>query len=531
MEGICDQICINKINSHECECVDGYVKNGSRCLAINGLYFHCFYALNLMYCVSKFDLSEPEDLIPTIIFANSINIQKLYLNGSLFSINSSVTVKEGLALDFSHRNHTACWITHEEKQEKQALMECAFVDNLLETWTFPKADLFPLSTVNQMAFDWISSNWYFLDDSKEMIFMCNGTLAVCIVVIDVELSKPRAIALDPTKGYLFFTEWGSTAPLLERSKLDGSNRTRLVEHKIVYPYGITIDFPNEHIYWVDTYLDFIERINYDGSGRHTIIRGLPVRNLYGITLFEQYLYVTSWHTNSIIAVNKFNHSDIRTLMSNLTRPFSIHVYHRQRQPIVEHPCSTNNGGCDHICITHYTGKSRKPVALCRCLAGHRLVRGGQCVIAKQSHFLLYARGRPGTIKGVTMGVTAKKEEAMVPITSLSRPTALDFDARSQFIYYSDVQRFVIERQTINGSKREVYLDKGLNNCEGLAIDWMGRNLYWTDEGLLSVFVARLDNSEIKKRLVHGNMSHPRAIVVDPKRGYESYKSIFFFNLF
>jgi hypothetical protein len=129
-----------------------------------------------------------------------------------------------------------------------------------------------------------------------------------------------------------------------------------------------------------------------------------------------------------------------------------------------------------------------------------------------------------------MGVTAKKEEAMVPITSLSRPTALDFDARSQFIYYSDVQRFVIERQTINGSKREVFLDKGLNNCEGLAIDWMGRNLYWTDEGLLSVFVARLDNSEIKKRLVYGNMSHPRAIVVDPKRGYESYKSIFLSNL-
>jgi hypothetical protein len=71
---------------------------------------------------------------------------------------------------------------------------------------------------------------------------------------------------------------------------------------------------------------------------------------------------------------------------------------------------------------------------------------------------------------------------------------------------------------VDGSVREKVLEQGINNCEGLAVDWMGRNLYWTDEGLMSISVARLDNVAMKKLLVFGNMFHPRAIVVDPKRG-------------
>lgn len=75
---------------------------------------------------------------------------------------------------------------------------------------------------------------------------------------------------------MFFTKWGATSAMLERSLLDGSERFPMVTHKIVYPYGVTVDFPNKHVYWVDTYLDFIDRINYDGTQRKTIRKGFPV---------------------------------------------------------------------------------------------------------------------------------------------------------------------------------------------------------------------------------------------------------------
>lgn len=60
---------------------------------------------------------------------------------------------------------------------------------------------------------------------------------------------------------------------------------------------------------------------------------------------------------------------------------------------------------------------------------------------------------------------------------------------------------------------------GISNCEGLAIDWMAGNLYWSDEGLLTINVARLDNPRQRKVVAESNMSHPRAVAVHPKIGY------------
>lgn len=76
--------------------------------------------------------------------------------------------------------------------------------------------------------------------------------------------------------YMFFTKWGVTSPMLERALLDGTERKTLVDHKIVYPYGVTVDYTTQHVYWVDTYLDFVERVDYDGSNRRTVRKGFPV---------------------------------------------------------------------------------------------------------------------------------------------------------------------------------------------------------------------------------------------------------------
>lgn len=84
---------------------------------------------------------------------------------------------------------------------------------------------------------------------------------------------------------MFFTKWGQFPAMVERALLNGLDRQPLVDHKIVYPYGLAVDIPTEHVYWVDTYLDFVERINYDGSNRRTIQKGFPVNSSIFIYLF------------------------------------------------------------------------------------------------------------------------------------------------------------------------------------------------------------------------------------------------------
>lgn len=61
--------------------------------------------------------------------------------------------------------------------------------------------------------------------------------------------------------------------------MDGQNRTKLVDSKIVFPHGITLDLVNRLVYWADAYLDYIEVVDYEGKGRQTIIQGILVRGV------------------------------------------------------------------------------------------------------------------------------------------------------------------------------------------------------------------------------------------------------------
>lgn len=57
-----------------------------------------------------------------------------------------------------------------------------------------------------------------------------------------------------------------------------------------------------------------------------------MQQLHYISVFENHLYAISWLNNSINKLNKFDATNYTTIVSSLTRPFGLHVYHRQKQP-------------------------------------------------------------------------------------------------------------------------------------------------------------------------------------------------------
>lgn len=58
----------------------------------------------------------------------------------------------------------------------------------------------------------------------------------------------------------------------------------------------------------------------------------------------------------------------------------------------------------------------------------------------------------------------------------------------------------------------------MEHCEGVAVDWIARNLYWTDSGTDRIEVARLDGTA-RRVLISADIGAPRAIVLDPLGGY------------
>ena len=80
------------------------------------------------------------------------------------------------------------------------------------------------------------------------------------------LSLPLLFCFIPS--YLYWTDWGDHS-LIGKIGMDGTNRSVIVDTKITWPNGLTLDYINSRIYWADAREDYIEFASLDGSNRHT----------------------------------------------------------------------------------------------------------------------------------------------------------------------------------------------------------------------------------------------------------------------
>jgi Low-density lipoprotein receptor repeat class B len=51
----------------------------------------------------------------------------------------------------------------------------------------------------------------------------------------------------------------------------------------------------------------------------------------------------------------------------------------------------------------------------------------------------------------------------------------------------------------------------------VAVDWISKNIYWTDSGRDRIEVVRFDGTN-RKSLVSDGLVNPRGIAIDPIRG-------------
>ena len=342
------------------------------------------------------------------------------------------------------------------------------------------------------------------------------------IVISQNLTAPLDIALDPSRGLMFFTDNDN----IDRALMDGTQRTTIVSNYIYKATGIALDYVTQRIFWCDSQLDQIVVVNYDGQQRHTIIRGStkvpsPVR----MTVFENYAYWTDSTRQGVLRLNLYNNTDIEILYRErkiIKEPRSIRTVHSLRQPIVFNPCSGNNGGCQHMCVLTRNG-DQNSFALgyrCACDIGYQLTDDlRKCT--KIEEFLMYSQQK--FVRGILLepklsGFT----DAIVPVVSRSaRFVGLDFNARTNHIFYSDVILDVIYKIKVDGTGKENVLASQNEGVEGLAHDWISNNLYYIDSRKGTLNVISINNST-NRRVLLKNLKRPRAIVVHPNRGYIFY---------
>lgn len=139
------------------------------------------------------------------------------------------------------------------------------------------------------------------------------------------MDEPRAIAVDPTAGLIFWTDWGENARI-ERAGMDGKNRRVFFQFNssnicfqvivkgdaIRWPNGLAIDILDKRLYWADAKTKQISSCDYWGNDIRTVLHSHQhLRHPFSLAVFEEKLYWTDWDQEGVLSVNKFDGGDVQ----------------------------------------------------------------------------------------------------------------------------------------------------------------------------------------------------------------------------
>ncbi|XP_034970960.2 low-density lipoprotein receptor-related protein 4 isoform X1 [Zootoca vivipara] len=472
-EGYCSQGCTNNEGGFQCWCEQGYELRPDKrsCKALG-----------------------PE---PVLLFANRIDIRQVLPHRSEYTLLLN-NLENAIALDFHHSKELVFWSDVTLDRIMRANLNGSNVEEVVSTG---------LESPGGLAIDWIHDKLYWTDSGTSRIEVANLDGTHRKVLLWENLEKPRAIALHPMEGTIYWTDWGNT-PRIEYSSMDGSNRRIIADTHLFWPNGLTIDYAGHRMYWVDAKHHVIERADLDGQNRKAVIsQGLP--HPFAITVFEDSLYWTDWHTKSINSANKFTGKNQEIIRNKLHFPMDIHTLHPQRQPAAgRNRCGANNGGCTHLCLPSNTSYT------CACPTGFRKTSSHTCAQSLDK-FLLFARRMD--IRRISFD-TEDLSDAVIPLADVRNAVALDWDAKDDYVYWTDVGTDSISRAKWDGTGQEVVADSSLESPAGLAVDWVTNKLYWTDAGTDRIEVSNTDGT-MRTVLIWENLDRPRDIVVDPVGGF------------
>lgn len=297
--------------------------------------------------------------------------------------------------------------------------------------------------------------------------------------------------------------------------MDGSERVAITNEGIYWPNGLTIDYATNRIYWADAKHHVIESTKLDGGDRKKIMsNNLP--HPFALTIFEDALYWTDWHTKTISTANKVTGKNYRHVHEGLHYPMDIHSYHVARQPLYVNRCAEDKkkmkGGCSHLCLP--TRNSRR----CSCPIGLTLLGDQKTCTTVPDKLLLIARKKDIRIRQLDSNNPSKEIDMVIPLDGLKSVVALDWDGENDQVFWSDVGRSTISRAHLNGSNEEVIIQSNLVSPAGIAYDWVTRKIYFTDAGTNRIEVASVHVHYQRALLVWQNLQKPRDIVVNPIAG-------------
>uniref|UniRef100_A0A7E4V9X2 EGF-like domain-containing protein n=1 Tax=Panagrellus redivivus TaxID=6233 RepID=A0A7E4V9X2_PANRE len=547
-EATCSQHCHNRPTGYVCSCEPGFTldpADSSRCILSSpcsfgacsqlcipqgsSKYCHCLNGYEMQ--ADKFTCKSTSDEDVYLIYTNRYDIRLLKLTNGRDASKQTLSGVKGIAqtsipllsnlrntiaLDFYYENATSILLFWSDIHKDQIFRGRVTAGVLTDVKAIVKIGIW---TAEGLAVDWVAKNVYWVDSLLDQIQVVNFDGTCMATVATGNMTNLRALALDPNKGLLFWTDWEDSHPRIERSTMAGTNRKVLFSVKNVpggggWPNGLTCDFLAERIYWIDAKSDGAYSVTYDGKDFREIVRdAVYMAHPFAISLFESHIYYTDWRNTNIYRANKWNGSDITLIEDTANQPFDLKVIHSSRQPkSAKNPCAQpENGGCSHLCLLAGAGQRK-------CACPHMLTLDHAdpdptyCVPINQT--LVFAT--PTTVTAIETDYPNKIVFPLLAPKGDENISALGVDAKTTTVYWADSFFGRIHRLrlgNVTATEQEVLLKSGADNCFGLAVDAVQGLVYFsgwrevgenkTTMGWISVVT---NNGKYKKTILSSSTS-------------------------
>lgn len=492
--GTCSHRCFNEKGGFKCQCEEGYqLENRTYCKALNRTLAHMVISNRRSILMSNITTGISLERIP-------------------------VRVENVVATASEMDTGIIYWYDMHAKKIYRMKKDTSEPEIVIGSG---------LDLVEGLAIDWVAKNLYWVDSRLKTIEVATINGRNHIVLLSQNISQPRGIVLDPREGarILFWTDWGEN-PRIERMGMDGSERRVIVNTKIYWPNGLTIDIPTKRIYFADSKLDYIDFCNYDGSGRQQVLaHNHYLLHPHSLTIFEDTLYWTDRQLNRVLSCHKFRGSN-QTVVSHLvSQPLGIHINHPLLQPKASNPCA--KASCSHLCLL-----SPKPTGYsCKCPPGYVTTTSNnnteRCTPIETPYLMVMKNSQ---IIDRSLTPSDKTTGFFTPIIGVENGYDFDYDKQEGFIYYvqlqeEDKENGTLYKVSLSGGNQTKFLADGIVGAPYcVAFDWIGRNLFIGNRKASNILVVKADGDKNYRRIILSNdgtengVAKPKAIVLDPLHG-------------
>lgn len=369
-----------------------------------------------------------------------------------------------------------------------------------------------------IAIDWSSKKLYWTDSILSHIYMSelDGSLKTAVIVLDE--GTLTDIVVHPLKGYLIYGVKNGKHLLIKRANLDGSDDTELYKSQTtadqIYgsPESLTVD--DNRVYWVDSKNLRLESILINGSDHEILYDNFGLlSSISGLDQYGDKLYWTEKIGDAIRWVEKEPPYTHGVFLANKEQLRSISIYHTNRRIPDTHPCLIANGGCSHMCVG-ISASGEDLIASCLCPTGYLLQQDKKnCAESIDNYIVIASEGSLGRISLDTQsGVyVTTPTSSYQPIN----PHSIAVDIQTNDTYWVDGSNIYKN----SGGAIKVIISSISERPTALAIDWIGRMLYWAEGNTRRIEVSTLDGLQRKVLLSGSIVSEVSSIVLDMKHQY------------